>query len=91
MGCCGRARAQIGTARAASRPAAAVAGVDRTTLLDVRSLGSTVTLRYLGPASVTVRGPATGRAYAFSAGVPTPAVDPRDAAVLLTTAYFRQG
>ena len=90
MACCGRARAQLGVARAASMPSTAANGATRPTLPDVRSFGSTVTLRYVGPSSVTVRGPATGRAYAFSTGDPTRAVDPRDAAVLLTTAYFRQ-
>jgi hypothetical protein len=47
-------------------------------------------LRYLGQSGIVVRGPATGQQYAFSTADPVRAVDPRDAAVLLRTNYFRQ-
>jgi len=97
MGCCGRARANLGVAHAASRqvvpPAAGAApgGGGLPVQRRPTEQGATVTLRYLGSAAVTVRGPTTGRAYAFSAAAPMRAVDPQDAIVLLSTAYFRQG
>jgi len=47
-----------------------------------------VTLRYLGPKRVLVRGPATGRQYDFSAAAPTLPVDARDADSLLRTRQF---
>ena len=97
MGCCGRARAHLGVAHAAYRQVgsraadAAPGGAGLPVRHRPTEQGATVTLRYLGSAAVTVRGPTTGRAYAFSAAAPMRAVDPQDAIVLLSTAYFRQG
>ncbi len=96
MACCGRVRANLGVAHAARRPTNAGAGV--TAFGEGRQpaprrppeQGATLTLRYLGPGAVTVRGPATGRAYAFSVAVPMRPVDSQDAIVLLKTMYFRQ-
>ena len=51
---------------------------------------SATAVRYLGAAPVQVRGPATGRVYAFSAKRPVMLVDSRDAAVLLRTRFFRR-
>jgi hypothetical protein len=96
MSCCGRARANLGVALAARRPAGAgamPAVVDAGVQLAARAAlepGATQTLRYVGGRSVTVRGPATGRPYVFSASSPTHAVDAQDAVVLLRTAYFRR-
>jgi hypothetical protein len=91
MGCCGRARANLGVAPAASRPAAQPARAASREPLLRRPIapGSTVTLRYVGAGAVTVRGPRTGQAYAFGAAGAMQAVDERDAVVLLQTAYFR--
>jgi hypothetical protein len=47
-----------------------------------------VTLRYLGPKRVLVRGPATGRQYDFSAAAPMVSVDARDVDGLLRTRQF---
>ena len=97
MGCCGRARANLGVAYAANRqvgPEAAGAAPGGGGLPLQRQpieQGATVTLRYLGSAAVTVRGPVTGRTYAFCASAPRRSVDPKDAIVLLRTAYFRPG
>jgi hypothetical protein len=46
-------------------------------------------LRYVGQQGIVVRGPATGRPYTFTGAEPVHTVDPRDAAVLLRTQYFR--
>lgn len=96
MSCCGRARANLGVALATRRPVgtgSAPAVVDAGLQLAARAPiepGATQTLRYVGAGGVTVRGPATGRAYVFSASSPTRAVDAQDAMVLLRTAYFRR-
>ena len=89
MSCCGRARANLGVATAARRPAVVDAGLQFAARAAVEP-GAMQTLRYVGGGGVTVRGPATGRPYVFSASSPTGAVDARDAVVLLRTAYFRR-
>ena len=89
MSCCGRARANLGVALAARRPAVAGDALVGERLQPAPP-GATQTLHYIGSRSVTVRGPATGRPYAFSAASPTCAVDAQDAMVLLRTAYFRR-
>jgi hypothetical protein len=48
-----------------------------------------VALRYLERSPVLVRGPATGRQYAFSGERPVRPVDKRDAATLSRTRFFR--
>jgi hypothetical protein len=40
-------------------------------------------------AAIMIRGPATGRHYQFNPGAQTQWVDPRDAASLLKSGYFR--
>jgi hypothetical protein len=49
-----------------------------------------VTLRYLGPSAIRVRGPTTGRPYEFSMAQPVQAVDVRDAAVLARNSAFQR-
>jgi hypothetical protein len=49
-----------------------------------------VTLRYSESSPILVRGPATGRRYEFSGTHPVQTVDPRDAAALLRTRFFRR-
>jgi hypothetical protein len=50
---------------------------------------STVQIEFTRRRAIVVRGPATGRAYRFHEGAYTQPVDPRDAAALITTGYFR--
>jgi hypothetical protein len=49
-----------------------------------------VTLRYLEPSAIRVRGPITGRPYEFSMAQPVQAVDVRDAAVLVRNSAFQR-
>jgi hypothetical protein len=55
----------------------------------VAANSSSVALHYLERSPILVRGPATGRQYAFSAARPTQFVDERDAPSLLRTRFFR--
>jgi hypothetical protein len=48
------------------------------------------TLMYYGYASVSVRGPVSGRLYQFSRQQPVQAVDARDALSILKTRLFRR-
>ncbi len=50
-----------------------------------------VILHYLDRDPVRVWGPVTGRAYEFSGERPDQPVDPRDAAVLSRSRFFRRG
>ncbi len=50
---------------------------------------SGLSLRYLGPAPVCVRGPVTGWVYRFSPLQPVQPVELRDAQLLLSTPPFR--
>ncbi len=93
MGCCGKARANF--SRAAVAPA-------HTSATAVQSAGNQpwpqrpgttsqpLMLRYVGRSAIVVRGPSTGRQYAFSVVEPAQPVDARDAAVFLRTHYFRR-
>jgi hypothetical protein len=49
-----------------------------------------VTLEYTGGPAIVVRGPASGRHYAFSGARPALAVDPRDAIALARSGVFRR-
>jgi hypothetical protein len=93
MGCCGQRRNQFRNAappsgiRATTPPA--TSGIDRASGASAAVHGSRiVTLRYLGPKRVLVRGPATGRQYDVSAAAPMVAVDSRDVDGLLRTRQF---
>jgi hypothetical protein len=97
MGCCGKARANLSFSRGAVVPPQTDAsrgshphGVSEPVLRVAGGAAQPLPLRYIGQSGIVVRGPATGRAYAFSAGTPVQVVDLRDAAVLLRTNYFRQ-
>lgn len=50
-----------------------------------------VKVHYLERSPIVVRGPVTGRQYAFSREHPTQLVEPRDADSLLQTRFFRRG
>jgi hypothetical protein len=76
MPCCGQGRAALVQDRAGGQPIPATAG-------------PSVRLEFPHPTSVLVRGPATGRHYQFHPGAQAQSVDPRDAASLLKSGYFR--
>jgi hypothetical protein len=50
---------------------------------------SSMGIRYVGSSPLRVRGPVTGRQYEFSGSHPVHSIDPRDAALLLRTRFFR--
>ncbi len=76
MTCCGRGRAALAQARSGGQQGPAVAG-------------PSVRIAFTQPTSVFIRGPATGRHYQFHPEAQTQPVDPRDAATLLRSGYFR--
>jgi hypothetical protein len=95
MGCCGKARQNLSISRAAL--AAAQNPVSKDSRQPAGAMPSPlapgsgpVTLRYLGQSAISVHGPSTGQAYAFSAKEQVRTIDRRDAAMLLRTPYFRQ-
>ena len=76
MGCCGQGRAALVYGEASGKRDAAVAG-------------PAVPIEFMQAASAFIRGPATGRHYQFHAGARVQPVDPRDAAILVRSGYFR--
>jgi hypothetical protein len=77
MGCCGQNRAKIEAGRmSVTRPAPEPKAEEG------------VRLEYTGAGEIVVRGPATGRPYAFSPGT-TLNVDRRDSDALRRTRLFR--
>jgi hypothetical protein len=96
MGCCGKARANLSISHANSGPPSTpIHGGARPPASPLLRVGANHTqpieLRYSGAAGIIVRGPATGKQYAFSATAPGQAVDPSDAAILLRTNRFMIG
>jgi len=95
MGCCGKARANLGVSRAAmarTMPPASGAGGTTAVTMRPRALAAgdgALGLRYVGQSDIVVRGPLTGKSYAFSQRDPVSSVDRRDAEILLRTRYFR--
>ena len=102
MGCCGQKRAALTSATAAavtrpsqSQPAAIsqppIAGQQvavHTKSAQPLPANTSVGLRYTQTSSILVRGPASGRQYRFSDSNPVQALDGRDVAALLRTAFF---
>lgn len=76
MGCCGQRRTALVQGRASGQPMPATAG-------------PSVRIEFMQQASVMIRGPATGRHYQFHPGAQSQQVDPRDAASLVKSGYFR--
>jgi hypothetical protein len=76
MACCGQGRAALVLDRASAPQVPAVHG-------------PSVRIEFTQQAAVMIRGPATGRHYQFHPGAQTQPVDPRDAACLLKSGYFR--
>ncbi len=96
MGCCGKARANLSISHASAGPTSTpiAGGTPRLTAASPHAhMGwdnkQPVGLRYAGTGGVIVRGPATGKQYAFSPTAPAHPVDPRDAAILLRTNQFK--
>jgi hypothetical protein len=82
MGCCGQQRAALVNANAAESREGATAISD--------GIGPYVPLEFTRRTNIIVRGPVTGRGYRFQEGAHVQSVDPRDAAALITTGYFRR-
>jgi hypothetical protein len=80
MPCCGGNREKARTAPVQPAPRTGVASPD----------GATVMLRYTGTTGIGVRGPRSGRVYAFSGRDPEHAVDGRDAEGLMKLGFFRR-
>lgn len=96
MGCCGKARANLGISRAVLRRPEAVSEVRPQPLLKRQPMlrpseqgGQTTMIHYSGTVRVVVRGPATGQRYTFFPAQPTQPVDMQDAAALLRVGYFK--
>ena len=92
--CCGQGRAALAAAAAPPAdlyvatsppppPPAAARG-------DAPAAPTTVRVRYMHQQRVRVRGPASGRAYEFSAAAAVQSVDSRDAEGLVGTGFFRR-
>lgn len=90
MDCCGRKRSAMSmvTIDASHSTASIAPGRSRRAMPGIAGGDRVVALRYRERAPVRVRGPATGRFYAFSAAQPTRQVDARDAGPLLRTGRF---
>ena len=86
MPCCGQNRANVFTAQ--TRVATPPASQPNSTNAAAAQHG--VPVRYTENSPIVVRGPASGQAYIFSGRRPVQAVDPRDAEILLRTAFFRR-
>jgi hypothetical protein len=82
MSCCGQRRAEVVQGLGPEGRAPASSGGDRG--------GPDVRIEFTRRAGVAVRGPLTGRLYRFGEGAYIQPVDPRDAANLIATGYFRR-
>jgi hypothetical protein len=81
MGCCGQQRAAFVHGHADGSQKSGESGPARS--------GSDVQVELTRRRGIVVRGPITGRAYRFQEGAYIQPVDPRDAAKLIMTGYFR--
>jgi hypothetical protein len=95
--CCGKRREELSAQSAAKLPpsrtsqAAFERDKGRTRVsAPAYTPGAPVPVRYTESQSIVVRGPVTGRRYPFSAANPTQLVDPRDAAAILQSRFFRR-
>ena len=95
--CCGKRREELRAQSAAKLPPlrtsqAAIELVQERPRFSAagHAAGAPVFVRYTESQSVVVRGPVTGRRYAFSAANPVQSVDPRDAGALLRARFFRR-
>jgi hypothetical protein len=91
MSCCGQKRSTFLVRPQAPRAAAGGTVASRPTTPAAPAVsGGMVALRSVSAGGMVVKGPATGRQYAFSAAAPVQMVEARDAAALLRTSWFRQ-
>jgi hypothetical protein len=94
MACCGqsgaRYRGWTATRRSFSSPLPGQPQPATTPVSFTTSTAVTAPLRYVKQGGVAVRGPVTGRRYAFSVATPVQEVDSRDLAALLRTSLFRR-
>jgi hypothetical protein len=92
MGCCGQGRsAPVRQVTASPRKAIGVWQQPNPAVATAATLPSgTARLRFVRQDNILVRGPITGRQYAFSGATPIQQVDVRDAASLLRTSWFRR-
>jgi len=90
MSCCGQKRSSfVSRPQVVRSTASATPAAPRPPSPAPQSAGM-VALRSASTGGMVVRGPATGRQYAFSAAAPVQMVEARDAAALLRTSWFRQ-
>lgn len=84
MSCCGSKRAQVAGGSLAARTSPS--------LPQIPSLPATseVRVRYMGERGLSLRGPASGRVYVFSALGVTRDVDSRDVEALLRMRWFER-
>jgi len=97
MGCCGKNRithAEIAAAKIPPLQAAPINVGLRASRAQALACNQPATgsesIRYLERPSIVVRGPASGRQYAFSGTNPVQSVDARDASAFLRTRFFRR-
>jgi len=97
--CCGKRREELSSYPAAKLPPSSsrqsTAGVRShraqvATSARAQAPGAPVSVRYTETQSIVVRGPITGRRYAFSGANPVQSIDPRDAAAILQARFFRR-
>jgi hypothetical protein len=97
MGCCGKNRMTQSELAAEKIPPMQVAPTNAApgnsrgrALVATQPIARSVSVRYLEQPNIVVRGPATGRRYAFSGTNHIQSVDARDASALLETRFFRR-
>jgi hypothetical protein len=90
MSCCGQKRSAFTPRPPVARPAPVATAPSPRPQTPAPAAGGMVALRAASSGEMLVRGPATGRQYAFSAAAPIQMVEARDAAPLLRTSWFRQ-
>jgi hypothetical protein len=85
MGCCGKKRESL-----SAPPRRTVEFRQAVTPPPVMSALRTMTLEYVGPTGLTIRGPASGKTYRFPTNGTQLAVDARDAQFLLAIPSLRK-
>jgi hypothetical protein len=92
MGCCGQRRSATVRQEAAvpQRATGNRSQPNHPVTAAATSPAGTARLRFVRQDTILVRGPITGRQYAFSGATPIQQVDVRDAASLLRTSWFRR-
>ncbi len=90
MSCCGQRRSTFAVRPPVARSAPGATLATGRPPAPAPPSGGMVALRSVSAGGMVVRGPATGRQYAFSAAAPVQMVEARDAAALMRTSWFRQ-